>query len=215
MRVRHLYGHLYRWAAERLYHELAWAYELVAWVVSFGHWHQWRVQVLDYVVGSRVLELGFGTGRLLAAAADAGYSVWGIDPSREMHRVARRRLLSYRIPRAVAVAESPPFRDGSFDTVLVTFPTGYILSPGALDEVSRLLSGSEDRSKSGRLIVTGLGFRTDSFRLGGLLRWLFGGGTADAIDWFSEYAEARGFHVDIVDNADTKVRVPILILERG
>jgi len=31
-------GRLYVWATERLYQELAWAYDGVSWLVSLGHW---------------------------------------------------------------------------------------------------------------------------------------------------------------------------------
>ncbi|HVX29203.1 MAG TPA: class I SAM-dependent methyltransferase [Nitrolancea sp.] len=44
------------------------------------------------VVGSPLLELGCGTGRLLVPLAEAGYQITGIDSSTEMLDQARRRL---------------------------------------------------------------------------------------------------------------------------
>jgi ubiquinone/menaquinone biosynthesis C-methylase UbiE len=57
---------LYLWACERLYHELAPEYDLISRLVSAGAWPAWRRSVLPHLRGDRLLELGFGTGELLA-----------------------------------------------------------------------------------------------------------------------------------------------------
>ncbi|MGA7671031.1 MAG: class I SAM-dependent methyltransferase [Nitrolancea sp.] len=44
------------------------------------------------IVGSPILELGCGTGRLLVPLAEAGYDVIGIDSSHEMLDLARKRV---------------------------------------------------------------------------------------------------------------------------
>ena len=38
-----------------LYHELAWSYDLVAWLVSCGQWQNWGRAALPYLVGECVL----------------------------------------------------------------------------------------------------------------------------------------------------------------
>ncbi len=118
--LRRAYGSLYGWATERLYRELAWGYEIVAWIVSLGRWDAWRRQVLDHVIGRRVLEIGFGTGVLLETAVDRGMSIFGVDPSPEMHRVAARRMRrsGRRAPCVSATAQLLPFEDGSFDPII-------------------------------------------------------------------------------------------------
>ena len=80
-------GRLYFWAANRLYNEFAWTYDLVSWMVSFGHWAGWRRAVLDFLQGNRFLEIGFGTGELLADLAAEGCNVVGVDRSRAMQRI--------------------------------------------------------------------------------------------------------------------------------
>lgn len=50
------------------------------------------------VVGSPILELGCGTGRLLVPIARAGYQVAGVDKSPEMVAIARERLASAGLP---------------------------------------------------------------------------------------------------------------------
>lgn len=50
------------------------------------------------MVGSPILELGCGTGRLLAPLARAGYDVSGIDSSPAMIELARKRLAAEGLP---------------------------------------------------------------------------------------------------------------------
>src|SRR4051812_11806751 len=58
--------------------------------------------------GRRVLDVGCGTGRFVAALAHDA-RVWGIDPSAEMLAVARER--NPRVPLKLAPAERPPFKN--------------------------------------------------------------------------------------------------------
>ena len=60
------------------------------------------------------------------------------------------------------LAQGLPFRDGSFDTVIATFPAEYIYDPRTLSEVSRCLSGG------GRFVVLPVAMPTNRF-----LSWLF------------------------------------------
>ncbi|MCD6287288.1 MAG: class I SAM-dependent methyltransferase [Anaerolineae bacterium] len=213
--LRRAYRSLYGWATGTLYHELAWGYEIVAWMVSLGRWDAWRCQAIDHVIGRRVLEIGFGTGVLLETAADRGIFIFGADPSLEMHRVASRRLRrsSRRAPRVRATAQLLPFTDGSFDTVISTFPSGYIFDPDSLNEATRVLSRSVDGGGPGRLVITGLGFRSDRPWLLRLLRALFAGSDMDSVAWHAGRAAELGFQVTVVDDAATPVRVPVLILQ--
>ena len=219
-RLARAYRHLYAWAAERLYHELAWAYDAVAWCVSLGHWDGWRSQVLDHIASdARVLEVGFGTGALLVKANARGLDAWGADPSSAMQRVARRRLRRHRLGvRCVrAPAQALPFADGTFDAILATFPTRYILDPAALCEMGRLVRVGREGVHVGRIVITGVGFRVGAMAgRGGLQRLLsliFGGGDVDIVTRYADYAAAHGFAVTVVDEDGEGVRVPVVILE--
>ncbi len=75
-----------------LYHQLAWTYDLVAWVVSFGQWKAWGRAAIPRLRGPRVLEIAHGPGHLLVAMARAGLSPVGFDLSPQMGRLARARL---------------------------------------------------------------------------------------------------------------------------
>ena len=47
-----------------LYHGLAFAYDAVAVLVSFGQWVEWTKATLPFIEGTRLLELGHGPGHL-------------------------------------------------------------------------------------------------------------------------------------------------------
>ena len=174
--LRRTYGRLYTWACQRLYHELAWAYELVSWLISIGRWPAWRALAMDYVpAGSRVLEVGFGTGKLLRAMAAHGDQVCGIDPSPAMQRIAARQLRHVQTParpglpasahlpaRVRGRAQSLPFPDGCFEAVVAMFPADFVLAETAVLEFARVLRPAAplaygpDAGSGGRLVIVGL-----------------------------------------------------------
>jgi len=124
-----------------LYNCLAVIYDPISFLVSAGQWNTWRLYALDYIRGKEVLEIGFGTGRLLAALYSLGYYVTGIDPSTRMHALAKKRLPEELTKSRLIVCrvQKMPFPDASFDTVISTFPTEYILEEDTFREVHRVL----------------------------------------------------------------------------
>lgn len=159
---------LYLWCCERLYHELAWSYDLVSWLVSFGHWNRWRSAALESLcdeggkIDQHVLEIGFGTGELLlqlCQAAAAGGRVVGLELSPAMHTVTAAKVRRRRLPvsRVLAPAQQMPFEDASFDTVVSTFPAPYIFETQTLQECARVLrSGpSTGGQATGQLLIVG------------------------------------------------------------
>lgn len=132
-----------------LYHQFAFTYDTVAWSVSLGHWKMWARTALPRVRGRRVLEIGHGPGHLLVALARSGRQPIGVDLSPDMIRLAQRRLRRERIgvPQVQCRAEALPFRSGTFDTVVSTFPTAYIIEETTLREVARVTKAR------GRLVV--------------------------------------------------------------
>lgn len=124
-----------------LYHQFAWAYNIVAWIVSGGKWTEWVYTVLPLITGKQVLELGHGPGYLQVELSKKGYHIFGLDRSPQMIIQTQRRLFShqfcYRLVRAAA--EQLPFSSNSFDSVVTTFPTEYIFEHETIQEIWRVL----------------------------------------------------------------------------
>ena len=86
------------------------------------------------LAGRRVLDVGCGTGRLLAALAERGARVWGIDPSPEMVAEAKRRGSA-----KVASAERMPFKDGWFERAVLWLSVHLVDRRRAFAELRRVL----------------------------------------------------------------------------
>lgn len=144
-----------------LYHQFAFTYDLVAGVVSFNRWGDWVESVLPFIEGMRLLELGHGPGHLQRILLSRGFSAVAIDESSQMGRLARRNTnRASRLTRGVA--QDLPFANGSFDTIVSTFPTEYIFDPRTLAEAKRCLSDG------GRLVILPVALPKNPF-----LDWLY------------------------------------------
>ncbi|HNB52867.1 MAG TPA: methyltransferase domain-containing protein [Anaerolineales bacterium] len=140
--------HLYLLLTELLYHQLAWAYDLVAAIVSAGQWKAWVRSILPDLTGNRILELGHGPGHLQASLLERGHPVIGLDKSPEMTRQASRRLRKRYTPALVhGDAFHLPFAPQTMDCVVATFPTNYITARESLSEIYRVLT------PEGKLVV--------------------------------------------------------------
>ena len=152
-----------------LYHEMAWTYDLVAWLVSFGQWKAWGRAAIPHLWGRRVLELAHGPGHLLAAMSRAGFAPVGLDLSPQMGQIAHSRLRRGGVPTPLVVrarAQALPFRAGSFDSVVSTFPAEFIFDPATLKEMARVMG------QGGRAVVV-VGVMFNASLPARLLKWLY------------------------------------------
>lgn len=124
-----------------LYYQLAWSYDLVAWVVSGGLWKSWVLSILPYLNEGNILELGYGPGHLQEAGLRANKNMFGIDLSPSMVKICSSRLKNVKLTSKIMRANSLylPFPSESFSQVTATFPSPYIFSPQALTEINRIL----------------------------------------------------------------------------
>jgi SAM-dependent methyltransferase len=152
-----------------LYNQMAWSYDGVAWAVSLGQWQEWGRAAIPFLRGPRVLDLAHGTGNLLPALVSAGHRAVGYDLSPFMGRIARRKMVKrgLRAPLARGMAQHLPFRSGTFNSVVSTFPAEFILHPLTLSEVRRVLV------PDGVLVVVPVALPTDHNLLTRLITWLF------------------------------------------
>lgn len=160
---------LIRFSFRLLYNELAWSYDLVSQLVSQGEWPRWQRASIPFLRGPRILELAFGTGDLLLDLMEHQYLVAGIDLSPAMVRIAARKLRRAGRPLHIlrARAQALPFEQASFDAVVATFPTPFILDPNTRAEVWRALV------PSGRWVIVDQGQLTGSDIWSSVLNWAY------------------------------------------
>ena len=150
--------------------------------------------------------------------AERGLDPVGLDASPAMQDVAARKLARRRldVPRVRGIVQALPFPDGSFDSIVCTFPAGYILDPATLCEAARVLrSPSPLTGKvAGRLVVVGMIVAVDLPVWRWVMKFLFGAQDGAVLEQFSVLARAAGMHVGILEQGNGRVRVPVVIAER-
>ena len=125
-----------------VYDRLAFLYDGVDWFTG-NTTHRLRQRALRHLPleGARVLEIGFGSGRLHAALA-ARYEMAGLDRAPGMVRLTQQRLASQGLPSDLRVGDVAvlPWNDETFDAVLSTFAfSAFPDADAALDEMVRVL----------------------------------------------------------------------------
>jgi ubiquinone/menaquinone biosynthesis C-methylase UbiE len=97
-----------------------------------------------------VLEVGIGSGLNLPFYSSDVHRVYGVDPSVELQRIARKRAMTGPIEvefLSQSAEEQLPFADASIDTVVITWALCSIPNaPKALQQMKRVLKAK------GRLI---------------------------------------------------------------
>ncbi len=183
-----------------LYHPLAFTYDLVAAVVSFGRWNDWTKEVIPFISGTRILELGHGPGHLQRTLLDLDLDSSAMDESAQMGTLAARNI-GGRHKLARGLAQQLPFAGRSFDCVISTFPTEYIFHAQTLSEIRRCLSDG------GRLIVL-----PAAWPRSGLLKWLYrvtGESPSDG------QTSSKIKMMELFDNAGFKTKIEIVELQSG
>ena len=145
-----------------MFTRLAWRYDLVNDVMSFGLHRRWKRQTVRLALegrprGGRLLDLCCGTGDMAFLAetlAAAPLRVIGTDFTLPMLAVARRR--KRRESRSSEFTQgdalSLPFSDGAFDAITVGYGLRNIADPDrAIHEMRRVLA------PEGRLVILDFG----------------------------------------------------------
>lgn len=119
-------------------------YDVVFASLSLGLESRLRNKVADFTnarSGSRILDVGTGTGRQAFAFAKKGYYVIGIDLSEDMLKIAHTKNKYENAKFEIADATNLPFEDNSFDVSCVSFALHDMLSTireKALKEMARV-----------------------------------------------------------------------------
>jgi ubiquinone/menaquinone biosynthesis C-methylase UbiE len=124
-----------------LYNQLAWTYDGVSWLVSLGQWRDWQRAGLPFLIGDNVLELAHGPGHMIVELEMAGFRPIGVDLSTSMGHLAKNKLRKSGSNANLvrSRAQALPFPDKSFDSILATFPTEFIVDPETVSEARRTL----------------------------------------------------------------------------
>lgn len=118
--------------ARTLFAPLGPTYDRVGATLSLGQDPRWRRFLVERVPadGGSVLDVATGTGLVAGRLLARGHRVTGLDQSREMLAVARRRF-GDRVELVEASAAEMPFADASFDHLTFTYLLRYVDDPGA------------------------------------------------------------------------------------
>ena len=174
------------------YDRLARAYDAVDWFTG-NTTHRLRKRALRYLPppGSRLLEVGFGSGKLHLELAER-YAMAGLDLAPGMARLTKRRLAAHdkRSCLCIGSAYALPWPDGHFDAVLSTFAfSAFPDADRALDEMVRVIR------PGGKVIIVDAGEAADGNLFARLLArlWeLFGDYMRDEV----VLMQARGLAVE-------------------
>lgn len=145
------------------YNALAPLYNSLDWL-TFGAW--WRLvrHALDYIPpGGRVLEVGFGPGKLHTILAKQADLCAGLDLAWGMCRFTQQRLRRAGLPSRLTRgnAFTLPYPADSFDTVVSTFAfSGLPDGADALAEMARVAK------PGGRVVLVDIGLPRSGNRLG-------------------------------------------------
>ena len=208
-----------RWALGLLYHQLAWTYDWVSWLVSMGQWRSWQRAALPHLRGQRVLEVAHGTGNLLLDLVSLGFQPVGLDASPAMSRLAGRKLRralgggrALPAPLLRARVEALPFATGSFQSLVSTFPTDYVADPAAIAEFYRVLApgGAFVCVPAAQITGGSLGDRWAA--------WLFRVTGQSASDWYTPLVSrytAAGFQARAEQVRQPRSTVTLIIAEKA
>ncbi len=205
-----------RFAYRLFYNPFAFTYDTVSSLVSRGQWRTWTRAAIPYLRGSRILEVPCGTGNLLLDLSGAGYAPVGVDLSPWMLRITRgkfgRGAIRSRLVRARV--QALPFPDSAFDSVIMTFPPGFIYDPLALGELRRVLAvdGILLWVDAGRLVLRDAWSR---FRNWALDTVDGGGETGDFASGVVPLLTAAGFRAQTEWVENKKSRVAVVKATKG
>lgn len=168
-----LLGKLIHWIFKTifhlLYHQFAWTYDWIADIVSIGRWNEWIHLATPYLYEPPILELGHGPGHLQVTLHKKGKRVYGIDASRQMIGIAKKRLHDEGCSALLVQGKSEclPYPTNNFRFVVATFPSEFIIKPETLCEIWRVLNDK------GELIIVATAWITGDKIMDRMAAWLF------------------------------------------
>ena len=113
--------------------------------------------------GSVTLDVACGAGKLAARIAANGGQAWGLEPSAEMLELSGFVVPPGSVTLVRGIAETLPFRDDSFDSILCQGALDHFAEPDAfMREAARIVK------PGGRVVVALANYESLSCRIGRL-----------------------------------------------
>jgi ubiquinone/menaquinone biosynthesis C-methylase UbiE len=170
--IARLWWRLVRFGFRLLYNEMAFTYDAVSWLVSLGQWRCWQRASLQFLPdpdNCLVLELAYGTGNLQIDLQQAQYQTVAFDLSPYMGRIASPKLAKHNLERRFVQGSAfqLPFANESFNVIVSTFPTDFVVHPETLNEANRILYDD------GKLVVVLNGVLKGGGIVKVFLEWLY------------------------------------------
>lgn len=205
-----------RFGFRLLYHEMAFTYDTVSYVVSLGQWRCWQQAALKYLPPSDtgiILEIAHGTGNLQLDLHAADYQSIAYDLSHQMGRIAKAKLERNALysPFVQGMAQQLPFADNIFSAIVTTFPTNFIVQPETLEETYRVLQ------PDGCLIAVLNGVLTGGGVVKNFLEWLYeitGQRDHDNQATPQDFFDGYGFTVEAVEVECPNSKSQLVILRK-
>eukprot|EP00544_Gedaniella_sp_CCMP2646_P013576 CAMPEP_0202490496 /NCGR_PEP_ID=MMETSP1361-20130828/7887_1 /ASSEMBLY_ACC=CAM_ASM_000849 /TAXON_ID=210615 /ORGANISM="Staurosira complex sp., Strain CCMP2646" /LENGTH=234 /DNA_ID=CAMNT_0049120395 /DNA_START=214 /DNA_END=918 /DNA_ORIENTATION=- len=155
-----------QWWNDVVYNTLAPLYNSLDWLTC-GMWWALQSRALDHVERKRcgrVLEVGFGPGRLFVEIARLQPdSLDGIDLAQGMCRFTKERMQRNGLECTIVrgSVHDMPYQDSAFNTLVSTFSfSGFRDGKEAMKEMVRVLA------PGGRVVIVDIGLPLDHNRVG-------------------------------------------------
>ena len=127
--------------AQRIFEGLSLSYDRTLSLVTLmqdSYWKSWLLTRARLVKGSRILDIGCGTG-VLEEKIDKATDVVGVDITEQMVRIALSKHITSLGSLNLADGEHLPFKDGSFDCILSCYVVKYCNPAHLVKEAARVL----------------------------------------------------------------------------
>ncbi len=131
-----------------MFSSIAPTYDFLNHYLSFNIDRMWRKKAVSYLEGESVLDVATGTCDVAVEASKKMKYVVGVDLSLGMLNVGKEKIRNKNIDLVCAPAESLPFRDESFDNVIIAFGIRNVA-----DKVSALFEFNRVLKKGGKLVI--------------------------------------------------------------
>jgi ubiquinone/menaquinone biosynthesis C-methylase UbiE len=213
--MREIWWRLVNFGFRLLYHEMAFTYDTVSWLVSMGAWRCWQRTTLRHLPEpdkGMILEVAHGTGNLQVDLHEAGYRAIGYDFSSQMGRLAQEKLWRKELPAPLirGKAQQLPFPDATFTAVVSTFPTAFIMKSATIREMYRVLQ------PGGCVIIVPSGMFTGGGIVRSFLEWLYRitGQRSETQMRAADIFEGYGFAVHTYEEACPRSVAQVVILRK-